>query len=98
MKIRIDCPALDGGGARLDIVDVTGGDELPPSRGGVRDWAEVTITVAVGSPAHGVLHKVSESGQALNVEGYEGKWLIQGERMSGFPSDGVARLTLCSAG
>ena len=98
MKIQIHCPVLDGGGACLDVVAVTGGYELPPSRGGVRDWANITVTVALGSPAHGALREVSNRGEALRVEGYEGKWLVREDGLPGLPSDGLARLALASAG
>ena len=98
MKIRIDCPVLDGGGECLDVVTVVGGDELPPSRGGVRDCADITIAVRIGSPAYGTLREVSDGSEPFRVEGYAGKWLVAEERMPGFPSDGLARFTLASAG
>ena len=91
MKIRIDCPALDGGGARLDVVAVTGGYELPPSPGGVRDRANMTITFPVGSPAHGALREVSERGElcvsrAMKASGSSRRKACRASRATAWPA------------
>ena len=98
MVIRVECPALQSGAVDLEVDDVTGGYELPATRGGVRDWAPITIVAAIESPALGVLKTIHDVGENLRIEGYEGEWLIRVRQMPGIPSDGLARVTLISAG
>ena len=98
MRIRVESSALEAGAADLKVEQVDGGYELPTTRAGIRSWADITIAVAIGSPAHSALETIAEARETLQIERYEGKWLIKSRRMPGIPSDGLARVTLAFAG
>ena len=101
MEIHIQHPAVnDGVETPLDIVRMTDIYEPPPTRGGLRDMAEVHMGVFFNSPAHKMLNAVyrSRNPMRLRTDGHVGMWLIRASGLPGIPSDGCASLTLCFSG
>ena len=76
-------------------------NELPTTPGGIRQMADVDMTVPFRSSAHKTLHAVYYSRNPtlrLRTARHVGMWIIQTYELPGIPSDGCVRLTLCFAG
>ena len=101
MRIFVQHPAINNGTETKLDVDMTPIHELPPTRGGLRDLADIQITVPLGSPEQKLLDSAVRDMQSpirLRTDAHDGTWLITDEQWPGIPSDGLVRLTLSTTG
>ena len=100
-EIYIQHPAVnDGTETQLVDVEMTAIYELPPTRGGIRQMADIEMVVPIDSSDCRVLNLIegSRTSMRLRTGDYVGRWFITRSRMPGIPSDGLFRVTLCCTG